>query len=845
MTEQIYINGYLMDQNEGKSISLVFQSPYFTDIDNIVSNRTSSAELPKTANNLAAIDFSHLASTETLFEYNKHKVIYKRDGVQLFSGSATLLSVTPTSLKFSFVLGNVSVFKALLDTKLRDLQTVDDYVIYGMDGVNASANKDYFPDEWKAYGKWGNNGWAKSIQPIMPVAKIMERIKSKFGVAINFSSGKQLFANYYIPLTYRKADDNGRMAQGVKFSGGGIKSQLSQSISGYGLYYTRLTSVTNGDYYNDNGIIDTSGFGQIKVKFCKGFRISKPRTTSMSCGFWIGTVNDNGGYYQRIKSPKYARGADASGNYIYTIEEDCIVTLDKQYSNIVIAISDCGGEAKAPTILTTSEIYVYDGALEELEFGKGSLYPLYTNLPDWTVSQLIKNLMKLEGVFAYSNDDKTINFVTISDLYTNRKIAFDWSNNLMDIDNGPTERSISFNNFAKKNWCKYAEDDNVAPNYDGYIRSNGVDIEDENELITLDFAPTRNNANNVDVIECWLAENQEEVEWNEVTPRILHSRYSKDEEKHILTFAGLDWRTIINNRYSHYQNAVEYPRTIKASVRLSLYDLLRLDMTVPVYAKQWGHYYAITKLTTKDNGVADVELLQLGKATIYSILGGTGGEGEDTEQFELVAVPLGDGGYYIDLKGQSLETTESLIASNEYHLALIRYGYTRRGRPGKKTDRKYGSIGTHTAYNVLYKKRRGGMRFRIIGHDILKHITRIDPNSTTPINDYLTGTTKQLDTYANSTLVFEFGDRVVLPPMKTHKKIVTRDGRISNTSARGMGELYVGLIKPYKEGDVDTFNLRSYGWTCVSNLLQVRGLHSDRLGWWEFEESNIKGVEDV
>jgi hypothetical protein len=40
---------------------------------------------------------------------------------------------------------------------------------------------------------------------------------------------------------------------------------------------------------------------------------------------------------------------------------------------------------------------------------------------------------------------------------------------------------------------------------------------------------------------------------------------------------------------------------------------------VPVYVRQWGHYYAIIKLTTKDNGKADAELLQLGTATQYDI----------------------------------------------------------------------------------------------------------------------------------------------------------------------------------------------------------------------------------
>jgi hypothetical protein len=39
---------------------------------------------------------------------------------------------------------------------------------------------------------------------------------------------------------------------------------------------------------------------------------------------------------------------------------------------------------------------------------------------------------------------------------------------------------------------------------------------------------------------------------------------------------------------------------------------VRYDPTTPIYVRQWGHYYAVIKLTTKENNTADVELLQLG-----------------------------------------------------------------------------------------------------------------------------------------------------------------------------------------------------------------------------------------
>ena len=123
MTEQIYINDVLMDRTDGKAVSLVFQSQLFTDIDSIVSNRTNAVEFPATKKNLSAVGNPQMAGSKSEFAYRKHRAVYLRDGVQIFSGFGTLLSVSGTSIKFSFTWGNVSVFKKLLDYKLREIRT--------------------------------------------------------------------------------------------------------------------------------------------------------------------------------------------------------------------------------------------------------------------------------------------------------------------------------------------------------------------------------------------------------------------------------------------------------------------------------------------------------------------------------------------------------------------------------------------------------------------------------------------------------------------------------------------------------------------------------------------------
>lgn len=608
MREQIYVNGQMMQREEGKMLSLVYQSPFFTDIDAIVSNRTTAVDFPRTIGNMNAIDLAGLPQGTSLFAYNVHKAVYVRDGLQIFSGTATVLSITATAIKMSFAWGNVETFKQLLDANLRDLQTDADeeYIPWNLRGVGA--RPDYYPAGWDTPSAWtyATDYAAFPIMPIVPVQKVMERIAQKYGVSFSFPDGHS-FDKYYIPITTRNADERTAEQQGVVLDTTELTTVTNSNGTGY-RYISGMNSNLGG--LGEDGIVSTSGHDRIIVKVPAGFKIIRPMRNRDSSWVGVRICNIEDGAVgiatvpTEVTSPTFV-GGDTTPYTAYTVTQDFEMEIDaSQYRAIAVVVgTNSRGTGGLDDIVTIAPraITLYSPSVEDAEWSDTTSLPLYRNLPDWTVADFIKNLMKIEGVFAYATSADVITFASLDEVYANRTRARDWSDKVMMEGGLPTEMMPKFNNLAQKNWMRYAEDETVATSYDGYIPVQGNALESENTLVELDFAATQGN-----VIPVWVSDEDNAAEWQEVEPRIL-----KAQSDGSISFAGLAWDALIATNYATYAQTVAVPRTLKTSVRLDTLDLQQFDPRVPVYVRQWGHYYAIIKLTTKDNGKADVELLQL------------------------------------------------------------------------------------------------------------------------------------------------------------------------------------------------------------------------------------------
>lgn len=168
--QQLYIDGILMDMSEDSAITLDIKSNLFRDITKMTANTTYTINLPKTAHNMAVLEFAGKPSTSSKYPYIFHTARYFRNGLEIIhSGRASVLSVKET-IGISIYWG---LFQALAtlqssDLKLNELNctkylrftknnSYDTYEKAIADGVfygrYETARVEDYSEEWQGYDR--------------------------------------------------------------------------------------------------------------------------------------------------------------------------------------------------------------------------------------------------------------------------------------------------------------------------------------------------------------------------------------------------------------------------------------------------------------------------------------------------------------------------------------------------------------------------------------------------------------------------------------------------------------------------------------------------------------------
>lgn len=117
--QQLYIDGILMDMSEDSAITLDIKSNLFRDITKMTANTTYTINLPKTAHNMAVLEFAGKPSTSSKYPFIFHTARYFRNGLEIIhSGRASVLSVKET-IEISIYWG---LFQALATLQSSDLK---------------------------------------------------------------------------------------------------------------------------------------------------------------------------------------------------------------------------------------------------------------------------------------------------------------------------------------------------------------------------------------------------------------------------------------------------------------------------------------------------------------------------------------------------------------------------------------------------------------------------------------------------------------------------------------------------------------------------------------------------
>lgn len=630
---ELYIDGEKMDIGN-VDISLNYKSNLLTDISKIVSNNSYTIKLPKTSRNMRLIEMAHLPSSGSVFPYIEHAATLVKNGIEIIRNANVVLMAVNESIEAAITWGTASNFASIVNDD-KSLQDLD----YGI-----SPNTDYV--EWKKgsgyssrfpmveYGFRGNadDVW---VHPVVTVKWIIDKIASTYGITFDFPSDRiSMMENMIVPLLTRddaqkQIDSNSGLLQCT-----GNEEVYSRSDTGFNLYRRRfMFGGQLPNYYVDFKNHEPDGpigfvlgfnpkFRNVRVHISWSVtikaRISFPLSNDININIVLFNpanyksystfypsekvlVEDNGGVYDvyefRFNIDEDAELIDEDQNP-YDLSNYLEISTS-EYNLLEIVSIDAGYMSFSPFSKTIG-LGVDDKV--------NSRFYFVPNLPDMKQIDFLKAIAWMLGMFAIPSDTGTIRFIPFDTLEENRPDAQDWSGKLIKAyrEMMPREISYQLDNMAQKNRFKYKEDDTVTRDYDGTVVVDDKNLEYENDAVELEFAAS-STRNGVAYIPIYSYNENGELEYDSgnVEPRILMLSGTDG------IFEPLAWNNLLDDYYATYKGFVRRPKVIKEYIKLNPVELKNLDLTVPVYLKQYGSYFAIVNVKTKDNDICEVKLLKM------------------------------------------------------------------------------------------------------------------------------------------------------------------------------------------------------------------------------------------
>lgn len=604
--DELYINNTKADLNK-TDITLSYKSNLLTDISKIISNRSYTIRLPKTAKNLALIECSHLPSSISRYPYLKHKGTLLRNGIEMIKNANVVLLETSETIEVALTWGNVTNFAGVVNDgkKLTDIThgTVEgvDWVIWSNKGSNSAQ----FPLIDYGFNSGDPNVW---YHPVVTVKWILDKIQEQSGVTFNFPSDKLTVINkMIIPLLTRNDSEELYSKYPINLVGTGI-GRDNRVVNYFGLNInfngddTQRKYGETIDYQQQNSTVKAYRISYDSDKsHIKGTVMTVFRSTTISIDYLTVEL-----WMDRTSIATFRPISYQVNNNLWTVgfNIDCTFNTSAGQTISLGLLSGRGYFSSASDAGSNTNLNLTLSARGEISFGEK--FPIVPNLPDIKQIDFIKAVASMVGLFALPDGENGIKFIPFDNLSANKSKAVDWTNRVIMAYNSVTPRNLQYtlDNIAQNNWFRYKEDDNVMGNYDGNIQVDDATIEYERDAITLPFSACSTKGG-VAYIPLYSYNDNGELQYNKANPRIL----LLDGTKGI--FKGLEWTTLIANNYQTYKGLINNAKIVTEYIRLNSIELRDLEMDIPVYLAQYGCYLAIIEIKTKENDICECKLLKL------------------------------------------------------------------------------------------------------------------------------------------------------------------------------------------------------------------------------------------
>lgn len=640
-TYELYINDTLCDLNTDEAITLLYQSPIFSDLDSIQSNRSYNISLPLSPTNIRAVEQSQRTDVNSEAPYVKLPARLYQNGVPLFTKGFAVVTDISDAINVTLTWGNVDNFQSLFDNNLQDLgPQLEDlgagHIDWNEDSTILDGNTQ---NEYPGVAYWGVNfGMGlkdpKYIHPSVQAMTILEAIEKQHGITIE---GKERLAyspnlGPIVPLLGKNGDEISGKAEAATH-------QTRISLDGNHVLLASNSSNIEGLTSEGGVLFDIKGAKHVIISIRANFE-----TVYGSPEFAFQPV------FKICADDSDHPISDISG-VTYSFEQITRLKMSISFDVTLSSISEGGtipdGTSNLLFFLYTGDRsdtqYTGDNYIkltayprEDLHFP--SKFPAGVNLPDMSQGDFVMGLMSMNGLFAYPDAKfpDTIRFISIDDIADKAKNyeVVDWSRkvvlNDMNRVDMPDTSEFTIGELAQRNTLDYENDDDVTSDTSGVIEIRNANIDKETELVTLPFSASANES--TDGVTCAMVpiyEKQEngDVDYSECSARILSGRGAVIDG-FVKCIGSFDpWmkfggdQGIVAKRYASYKDIVDRVRVISVRAKLSPLDLYNLDYAKPVFIDQFGALFAIYSVETGEDGICDCQLIKINVvAKIYDVI---------------------------------------------------------------------------------------------------------------------------------------------------------------------------------------------------------------------------------
>lgn len=640
-TYELYINDTLCDLNTDEAITLLYQSPIFSDLDSIQSNRSYNISLPLSPTNIRAVEQSQRTDVNSEAPYVKLPARLYQNGVPLFTKGFAVVTDISDAINVTLTWGNVDNFQPLFDNNLQDLgPQLEDlgagHIDWNEDSTILDGNTQ---NEYPGVAYWGVNfGMGlkdpQYIHPSVQAMTILEAIEKQHGITID---GKERLAyspnlGPIVPLLGKNGDEISGKAEAATH-------QTRISLDGNHVLLASNSSNIEGLTSEGGVLFDIKGAKHVIISIRANFE-----TVYGSPEFAFQPV------FKICADDSDHPISDISG-VTYSFEQITRLKMSISFDVNLSSISEGGtipdGTSNLLFFLYTGDRsdtqYTGDNYIkltayprEDLHFP--SKFPAGVNLPDMSQGDFVMGLMSMNGLFAYPDAKfpDTIRFISIDDIADKAKNyeVVDWSRkvvlNDMNRVDMPDTSEFTIGELAQRNTLDYENDDDVTSDTSGVIEIRNANIDKETELVTLPFSASENES--TDGVTCAMVpiyEKQEngDVDYSECSARILSGRGAVIDG-FVKCIGSFDpWmkfggdQGIVAKRYASYKDIVDRVRVISVRAKLSPLDLYNLDYAKPVFIDQFGALFAIYSVETGEDGICDCQLIKINVvAKIYDVI---------------------------------------------------------------------------------------------------------------------------------------------------------------------------------------------------------------------------------